>query len=396
MGLLAQHGYAKSDKIDRGIQSGHLEGVILSPKDEKPAKMEEYVNYLQAHYPTIDILFDPQFYVTTVIPANEGNLISYDYYTSSLTRRNFVVPSDLSRYVQQTIDYQVRLNLKKIVSPSVLLDNFNDPWSQIALSLAHESQGYHRRLNNNSLLLISLCFNEVALTNADALNEFLDMISSLDVHGFYIIVRRENTNGSPQIEPTILQNLMYLSYVLSEVNNYEVVFGYTDFVGVPLYATGISAISCGWFNSLREFSLKRFQPSTGGGRARARYSSEQLLNSMLIIPELSTINRVGMINSVLSNTNYDSVIRTNPANAVWPLDVSCLHHWQILNKIILDIDNYANVSEKLDYVISLIDQADSIYSSLANANIIFEIRSNRQHLRQWRVGIDGFRNLLGV
>ncbi|OPX86927.1 MAG: hypothetical protein A4E53_02689 [Pelotomaculum sp. PtaB.Bin104] len=396
MSLYAQHGYGKSNKIDRGIQGRHLAGVILSPKDERPDKMGEYINYLQTNYPSIDILFDPQFYVTTVIPANEGNLIRYDYYESSLTRRNFVAPSDLARYVERTIDYQMGLNLTNIVSPSILLDNFNDPWSQIALSLAHESQAYHSRFNNGSSLLISLCFSEMALRNSDALNEFLDMISLLDVHGFYIIIKRDNNNGSPQIEPIILQNLMYLSYVLSYINQYTVVLGYTDFVGVPLYATGISAISCGWYNGLREFSLSRFQPSTGGRRPRARYSSQQLLNSILIIPELDTINRLGMINSVLSNTNYDGVIRPNPANTVWPLDLSCLHHWQILNRIISGIDNMASVSEKLDYVVGLIDQADITYSTFVNANIIFDNKSNREHLRQWRIGIDGFRNQLGV
>lgn len=395
MGLYAQHGYGKSDKIDRGILNRDIEGVILSPKDETSDKMIEYVNYLQTNYPSVDILFDPQFYVSTIVPANEGKLISYNYYSPSLTRKNFVVPSDLTRYVKQTIDYQLGLNLRKMVSPSVLIDNFNDTWSQIALSLAHESEAYHRSISNDSLLLISLCFNESALRNNDALNEFLDMISSLDVHGFYIIVKREN-NGSPQIEPIILQNLMYLSYVLSDINQYEVVFGYTDFVGIPLYATGISAISCGWYTGLREFSLSRFQPSTGGRRPLARYSSQQLLNSVLIIPELDTINRLGMINSVLSNTNYDGAIRSNPANAVWPLDVSCLHHWQILSRIIFGIDSFASVSEKLDYVITLIEQAELVYSNLFSAGILLDNKSNGSHLRQWRIGIDGFRNQVGV
>ena len=36
MGLLAQHAYGKSKKISVGLENKFLNGVILSPKAEKP------------------------------------------------------------------------------------------------------------------------------------------------------------------------------------------------------------------------------------------------------------------------------------------------------------------------------------------------------------------------
>ena len=42
MGLLAQHAYGKSKKISVGLENKFLNGVILSPKAEKPEKLKEH------------------------------------------------------------------------------------------------------------------------------------------------------------------------------------------------------------------------------------------------------------------------------------------------------------------------------------------------------------------
>lgn len=395
MALFAQHGYGKSDKIERGVDAGHLGGVILSPRDEKPESMVAYVNQLRTQYPDFQVLLDPQFYVSTLIPSKEGNLSLYEYFQPNLTRRNFINPTDIASHVRSVIDYQVNLSISKIISPTVLFESFNDPWSQIALTLANASTSYYAGLENVPPILISICFSESALGNFDALNEFLDMISLLNVQGFYIIIKRDG-NGGPSIDTTVLQNLMYLCYSLSAINQYEVIMGYTDFVGIPLYATGITAFSCGWFNSLREFSVGHFQPSTGGRRPSPRYSSEQLINSILIIPELDSINQRGLINNVISNTNYDNMIRTNPTNAPWPPDISCLHHWEILNRFITDIDECQDLTSKLDYVQRAITNAQQVYRRLTSSRIIFEPKSSSIHLSQWASAINDFRIRVGV
>ena len=88
---------------------------------------------------------------------------------------------------------------------------------------------------------------------------------------------------------------------------------------------GAKTISCGWFSSLRQFSIAKFEnkpEGEGGGRqARARYTSIPLLNSILVIPELQTIHDSGLVNKVLTNTSYDSVMQTKPGDASWPKNV---------------------------------------------------------------------------
>lgn len=48
MGLLAQHAYGKSKKISVGLENKFLNGVILSPKAEKPEKLKEFIDELNS------------------------------------------------------------------------------------------------------------------------------------------------------------------------------------------------------------------------------------------------------------------------------------------------------------------------------------------------------------
>jgi hypothetical protein len=393
MALLVQHGYGKSDKIERGFSSNCLSGVILSPKDETPDNMVNYVNLLRNTYSTKQILFDPQFYVSTLSPVKAGKLVDYPYCKTNLTRKNFISSTDISTYVKQTIDFQLNMNVTHVLSPTVYVGDFNNQWGQVSLSLAQQSVSY---ISNNpeQSLLISLCIDENAFKNLNALNEYLDVLSLMDVQGFYITVARNQSDGNPQINPEILEGLMYMGYSLATLNEFEVYFGYTSFLSIPLHAVGVTGTACGWYNTLKRFLLSHFQPGGSGGRhPRSRYTSSKLLNSILVVPELDTINRAGL--NVLSNTSHDRVMRVNPANAPWPADISCLHHWETLSSIIKSIEAKNSVTEKLDYVTLLIQQAQSLFSQL-NRTVVFETNSNSSHLRQWMIAINNIRGHFGV
>lgn len=395
MALFAQHGHGKSDKINRGIEAGFLDGVIMSPRDEIPSGLINYVNDLRSHFSELPILFDPQFYATTVTPAKDGKLPDYPYYHGGLTRGNFISSNDIGRYVQETLDYQMRLPLSNLISPTVLFDDFQDPWSQIALSMAQESINYYSTLSGASPLLLSLVFSETALRSPDRMGEFLDMVSSFRTTGFYIILRRANEQYMTQMDPNVLESLLYLIYVLSELNNYEVVVGYADIIGILLHAVGVKVTACGWYSRLRQFSLARFQPSTGGRAPRDRYTSIPLLNSVLVIPELDSIYRSGLINEVLTGTSHDGMLRTDPANASWTKDISCLHHWEAIHQTINSVAQGV-INQRLALMLTLIGRAKAIYARLAQNGVLFEQHSGPGHLDQWQRSIQNFKNSAGI
>ena len=141
------------------------------------------------------------------------------------------VPQNVRGVVTRYVDYQTEVDLKNIVSPNVFFESFDSRMSQISLSLANESIS----MCGDKELYISLCINEAAFSNFNDECEFLDIITLFEVKGFYIIIER-NTNENPNIiESEKMANIMYFLYNLAEINGFDVILGYSDYVGLPFY-----------------------------------------------------------------------------------------------------------------------------------------------------------------
>ncbi len=400
MSIIAQCGYGRSTKIQDGLAQGTIEGVILSPRDEKKDKLEGFAAELASDYPDAVVLFDPQFYASTIIGANDARLQEYDYYSSNLNRLNF--PSNrLRKYVEDCLNYQhddLGAQISYILSPTVLFDDFRDNWSQISLDLAIASADYHANLDDPKALLISLVFSEGALNSFDALEEYLDALTELEVAGFYVIVRRNSQSLSHSLESQAMAHLMYMTHVLSNINEYELIFGYTDWYSFLLHSAGAGHTASGWYQSLRQLSLGRFLPSTGGRRPRKRYSSLPMLSCPLIYPELEDIFQVGSLPQVLTGSQYDRILAGGPAagESAWNDEDSCLHHWTSLSKLAAIIDGQATSVNKLNQAENLIRNAAGLYRNLEQYGVSFEASTGPSHLVEWQNGLREFRSLAGV
>lgn len=398
MSIFAQHGYGKSVKIEEGLRNGSLSGVVLSPRDETPERIKEYIALLRDEFSSnVVIAFDPQFYATTVTPVRDGCLPDYPYYESGLTRGRFVSQSELNRYATLALQYQARLDVSYLVAPTVLFNDFRDPWSQIALSLGQEAVAVHQSVDSTRPLMISLAVDEGALRSQDALNEFLDIITVWDIYGVYLVVRRNDQNYPATFDETALANLLYLVYALAEVNGFQVVCGYTDMIGILLHAVGATATATGWFNTLRQFTLRRFQPSNGGATPRLRYTSAQLLNSIFVVPELQTAYQLGLASMLLSDTDYDAPLSIgNPANAPWPQSESCQHHWQVLKRLAEQASAQGSVSNNLSFVEQRIQQAIALYRMCESAGVRFDAATSSRELEVWLRAIRSFKADAGL
>lgn len=393
MTLLAQIGYGRSDKVQSGLQSGSISGAILSPRDEDPERLTAFASSLRASFPQATILFDPQFYAATLITPRDQYLAKYSYYGHSrgLSRTQFK-PKDIDRYVGECLQYQTQHfpGLSYQMSPTVLFDDFRDSWSQIALTMAEASID---NAADPKKLLISLAISEQAFRSSDNLDEFLDTLSALEVEGFYILIGR-TVNGHPcHFDPTALHNIMYLSYVLGEVNGYKVFFGYTDWYGLLLEAAGASAVASGWYQNLRNFSMTRFMPTSGfARRPRKRYPSAPLLSSPLFTPELEGIHTIKHLPHVLSGIPEDRVFQnTSPimAEGNWTDEIYCLAHWQAISKVLADIRQQPQ-PDRIRFTAGLINRARSLFSYLDGRGILFDGNTGPRHLESWGDAIQAF------
>lgn len=399
MAVLAQHGYGKSRKINKGLRRDIVEGVVLSPQYEKPENLRKYVLVIAKSFERKMIVVDPQFYVTALEgPKKEGRLPEYPYYRSGLTRRQLRSPRNISRIVHKTLDYEMKLPVTQLITPTVLIQRTDESFFEFALQLAEGSMEYHSNMKGAPPLLVSLVISEDILKSRTSTDELLDGITLYDVSGFYVIVDHRFSSYDPQFKIEVLSNLLYLTYSLSELNDFKVVFGYSSFVGLLLHAVGASFTACGWFGTSKRFSVARFRPSTGGRPARPRYSSIPLLNSILVSPELSTSRDVGKLDEVLTGTSFDGGFRTNfsEAEAAWSMETSVLHHWEALTSQTNEIVSQGGIRARVDYLLGMIDEAETLYEELFGKGVQFEVGSGRGHLDKWRDAILDFREAVSL
>ena len=224
------------------------------------------------------------------------------------------------------------------------------------------------------------------------MNEFLDSLSTLDVTGFYLLVSRNSPANRLAVDSEPMGRQMYFAHVLSIVNEYELIVGYTDWLGLLLAAASKARVACGWHQSLRQFSLGRYQPSTGGRRPRRRYSSAPLLSNPLIFPELEDIHLTGHLKSVLTGAEYDSKLDKGPAAGQneWSDEVSCLAHWASLAQALRPIDRKGSVSDRLAELQGQIAIAEGLYTKLSAQGVTFDHQTGPSHLSDWSGAIERF------
>jgi len=396
MAFYVQHGHGKSGKITDALNDESASGVIFAARNEKVDNLDRYIATLREGY-ECDLLFDPQFYISTLVPAKDRYLPEeYPYYEAGRTAKDFIGARRIQSYVRETVDFQTERDFDRIVSPTVIVNGFSDRWSQISLQLADSSIDYHSDLDNAAPLLVSLVFSEGALDSRADLDAFLDTLTSWDVHGYYITVVRDDAAYSQSFHQDRLAHLLYLVYVLADRNEFEVVCGYSDFIGIPLRAAGASVFGGGWYQSLRQFHQRAFLKRKAGGQPpRPRYSSGPLLNSIML-GELESIFDAGYLGQVASDVDLDSVITdaTSPESSAWTSQISERHHWQTLAKLEQDLSG--RVRTDISRLINDVRQAAGLYTKLQAAGVPFERNTDGQHLVDWLAGLQAFSRIAAL
>jgi len=390
MSILSQHGYQTESITEDGLNKHCIEGVILSPYERPPDEMKSYARNLRRNHGKATLLFDPHFYISTIANPNERNLAKYDYYRSGLDMTSFS-PNSIQEYVKGAVKFQNDIDVDLVVSPTIMVGDFNEYQAMTAIQLGQATVEHVARSRIGKPLLISLAFEENSLKNFEAVKRFLDSITLMDVEGFYITVRLADPSSYPVCDPDSLGNLMYFTHILS-INKFKVVFGYTDFITVLLHACGAGASGTGWSTGLRHLPWSKFDGTGGGGgRPLPRYSSSRLLNSMTVVPDLQSIATAGCLNDVLSGSSYDSVLSPDPKPDPWPRTTSCLHHWEVLSNLVGQITQDGEIEKKISAVKKLIKQGLSTYSKLETNGIVWkQPSSDNRNLLCWQTAIDTF------
>jgi hypothetical protein len=392
MAVLIQNGYGKGNKIDKAIEANIATGLILSPRHENDTKIRAYIEPLISANPDFKVYFDPQFYATTAVDPALGYLSDYDYFTTGLKPMDLTSPRKLQGIIANALDLQVRLNVTSLMSPTVVMRRLDGSWSQIANILASGSLEYKEDNYPDKPLIISLCISEQFLNSRKDVDSLLDILTRLDVDGFYIVFVRENINENfYNIESDHLKLMMYLIYVLSEINGYEIINGYSDLLGLASTVAGADAITTGWYKKQKLFQCSNFEVSGGGRRPNPRYTSEYLLSQILITPEMNNIKGKEGYDEIVSDTGFDSDFRTkNPSSVAWPDEKSFLHHLSVIQQLDSEFNQLPSHKDRAECFLEKIDRAIDLSKALIRRNALERVTA--AHLIKWRKAVVDFKD----
>ena len=383
-----QHGYGKSTKIEDVANGGHVDGVILSPAHEDVSQLTDTVQ--RCRDLGLRVLLDPQSFVYSTKP--QGEMRNHPKHDLDFTDMHWAMSA--GKLVEQ-IDAVKLANLNvgvatPLIAPGPFHLNLTDYWMPTAIQYARTAIDQW----DDTEIIASVVIDESVLNDWDRVSDWLDVLTTLEVAGFYLVVSRRTQQNPPAPWDAIaLTNLLRVVHTLAVVNQYEVIWGYADIDGLLGIAAGATAIASGWSYGLRQFSIHRYTEQRSGGAPAV---------PRILLPALW---------SDLRFNEAEDLFNTQFGRALFPPDLEATYesrefgslgnpeaqgqHLSALALSVSRIASLADLSDRLDLVSSEIDDAIGHFRDIAAEGLTLDARYVNR-LRVYRQSLDSFRQAVNL
>jgi len=397
MEILAQHGFGVGERIARGLTDGLIDGVIYGAKDIAPSKMSELCAGYAAEHPSSVRLFDPQYYACFMAAepgVRLGSLAGEDSYPyfGARRRRDLEQESRVRADLEACLSYQQTLRVSSFIAPNIVIRRSLD---SVEATIAKDFLRYaalaYEQLRDPRSLLATLAISTDALHDRIELQNFLQEITELEnpPRGFYLLIEHPDHDIPPTLEESdVLSRWMLINRSLTQ-SGYVVINGYADVLTPYLGAAGGTAAASGWWNTLKVFSLKKFEAASGPSRqAVPRYTSTTLLKSIRHT-ELESLREdfPEVLNGDSTDRFYDEDEGSRPS----PLG-EALQNWESLRRLGgLVVPSDADAT--LTACEAALNRAEDVYARIGARGLTLRDRSNKEHIQFIREELAAFRGL---
>ncbi len=379
-----QHGYGKGTKIGRLASKGFIAGVVLSPAHEDQFHLSETVTACRRD--GLRVLLDPQSYVYSLTPIGSGRL--HPSHGLELGGLHWSQTAEaVSRHVAAVGNANTALGIEgPWLSPAPYQASLSDFWMPISLQYARTAASTW----GTKQTIVSLIPDENLFRSWDAVQEWLDVLTTLDVAGFYLAVNRNRPLYPPQPwDVDSLANLMRVIYTLTQINGYEVVWGYADMDGLLGTAAGASGVASGWAYGLRQFSVARWnEPRSGGVAAVPRIHLRKLWSALRNNDAedvfVTTAGRQMFTRNLQDEFDQQGVQSWNNAQAQE-------HHLEVLAERVAALEAQNSLPARLDIVGASLAEAVDAFDVLEREGLRLEPRQ-LSRVRSYQEAMDQFRS----
>ena len=203
----------------------------------------------------------------------------------------------------------------------------------------------------------------------------------------YLIVGTSGQTYPFSWDPARLANVLRVIYTLAELNQYEVIWGYSDIPGLAGIAAGATSIGSGWYHSLRMWSPQKWIPKTGGRSANPRFLAGPILTPLDAAGEGSAIVRSALANRVIPDRGHRRVLRTEGAFGIAD---AWLQHLIELSALAETAATPSTPAGRIDQLSDELTSAVSLLDELGSAGVVVS-PAHRTRLVAVQQGLEAFR-----
>lgn len=393
--LIAQHGPAKGQKINVGIEKKYLSGVIFAPREENYQGISKFCETTDDLEYTKSFL-DPQLYYSTF----EGEIFKHlenglDYPTQ-VSRRDWRKKTpELMNFLNQHAVRSEEIS-DNLITPGFYIESLDWKFDYTLDIYEYCYENYEFENYYLPLLISTKMFHGKSDVD-EMLEDIMDIIDDKD--GIYFALCHEKTSerNYEYMDAQTLANILYFTYSLKR-GGFKLLVGYT-FVNTLLFAMlDCEMVATGWFNTLRKFSVERFEEIDRMGRRKKRYLSIPLL-TYIPFDDLNDISEKEEIEQFLSGCQVDRNMLENQ-EAISYVDLE-LQYWEALHGFIIELNEIEGIPGKIKYMLQHINRARSLYGRILEAlsedkEIYGRIKGQAKHLDVWVMSIEAFKNRLSI
>ena len=399
MKLYAQHGFQPGKRISQALSDRLIDGVIYSAKDTPPGELDQM---LAQQAKGSDRFFDPQYYACLIAGqpgARPGWLLGEEGYSYFKTRRRTELEREATvrADLETCLSFQAELPVSGLIAPNIVIRRTLDSIEgSIAKEFIRNTMTIAQKVARKRPVYATLAISAIALADRVELQNFLQEITELETppDGFYLLIERPDQAISPSLsEQDVLSGWMLINHTL-QVNGFKTINGYSDLLAPYLGAAGGTAAACGWWNTLKAFSLKKFEPAPKQFMRKAvpRYTSASLLKSIRCT-ELHDLRDdfQEVLNKLPSDNYYD------PAEGSEPMD-SChesLQNWEALRTMIARC-TAKDIRSSIKACHQALISAEDLYGRIADVGYTLRERSSNAHLEAIRYELEAFSELAEI
>ncbi|SRR6266704_2437108 len=382
MTLWIQHGYGKSDKIERLAAARVITGVILSPSDEEAPSLQATVSHCRTL--GLEIVLDPQTYVYTI---PEGAASRHGSHGLDFGPIHWsIAPGDVQSQVESVVRANEDLGITgPILAPTCLQRGFGDVWTPLAIQYARTAVAAAAGRD----VYVSVAIDEGGLTDWNPIEGWLDLVTTLEARGFYIVIARASSDYPYSWDAGRLCNVLRLMYRLAALNEYDVLWGYADLEGLLGLAAGCMAIGSGWHHGLRLFSERKWQPSPSVQRQPVpRVTSSSLLTPLRAVGEADAI--LTSPDAAAAFPNDELRTRLSGGGAVgWTRPESQMQHLLLLGELSEQVVADGDIGGRIARVQGWLSDARGMFSGLQTLGVVLPT-AYRARLDALLLALDSF------